>query len=108
MPGAAFWGRPRTMVGMLFQSAMMLLRNASRIQHYAADVVIAPEIVHIRPDQMSMAKELYELGKSAAEGEIGNIKELLADQRKVRSVDVASDLIRRCRTLWWFTCGLHC
>jgi len=83
--GAAFWGRPRTMVGMLFQSAMMLLRNASRIQHYAADVVIVPEIAHIRPDQMSMAKELFELGKSAAEGEIEKIKKLLADHRNARA-----------------------
>ncbi|PYS87521.1 MAG: hypothetical protein DMF62_12235 [Acidobacteria bacterium] len=79
--GASYWGKPRTLVGTIFQSAMMLLRNASRNQHYAADVVIAPEIAHIRPDQMSMAKELYELGKSAAEGEIGKIKELLADHR---------------------------
>ena len=83
--GAAFWGRPRTMVGMLFQSAMMLLRNASRIQHYAADVVIVPEIAHIRPDQMRMAKELFELGKSAAEGEIEKIKKLLADHRNARA-----------------------
>ncbi|MFL6467197.1 MAG: patatin-like phospholipase family protein [Pyrinomonadaceae bacterium] len=83
--GASFWGKPMTFVGTIFQSAMMLLRSASRNQHYAADVVIAPEIAHIRPDQMSRATELFELGKAAAENEIGKIKELLADHKNARA-----------------------
>ena len=78
--GATYWGRPYTIVGTLFQSAMMLLRSASRHQHYAADVVIEPEIAHIRPDQMGKGDELFELGKQAAHGKIEQIKELLADQ----------------------------
>ena len=75
--GATFWGRPRTLLGTLFQSAMLLLRSASRNQHYAADVVIQPEIAHIRPDQMSKREELFELGRSAAEKKIAEIKRLM-------------------------------
>ena len=78
--GATFWGRPRTLLGTLFQSAMLLLRSASRHQHYAADVVIEPQIAHIRPDQMSKRDELFELGKAAAQEKIGEIKRLLSDQ----------------------------
>ncbi len=77
--GASNWGRPMTMVGALFQSAMMLLRSASRIQHYEADVVIQPKIAHIRPDQMNKAKELLKLGYESAEEKIGEIKKLIAD-----------------------------
>ena len=83
--GASFWGKPRTLVGTLFQSAMMLLRSASRNQHYAADVVIEPQIAHIRPDQMSKADELYELGKAAAEEKIEQIQDLLLGHINARA-----------------------
>jgi NTE family protein len=76
--GASFWGKPRTLLGTLFQSAMLLLRSASRHQHYAADVVIEPQIAHIRPDQMGKRDELYELGKAAAEERIEEIKKLIS------------------------------
>ena len=78
--GATYWGKPYTIVGTLFQSAMMLLRSASRHQHYAADIVVEPQIAHIRPDQMGKGDELFELGKKAAEEKIKEIKELIADQ----------------------------
>jgi NTE family protein len=83
--GASFWGKPRTLLGTLFQSAMLLLRSASKNQHYAADVVIQPQIAHIRPDQMSKREELFELGKDAAEEKIDEIKELLADHKNARA-----------------------
>jgi len=76
--GAANWVRPRTMVGTLFQSAMMLLRSASRIHHYAADVVIEPKIAHIRPVQIDKAKETFKLGFEAAEEKIEKKKEIVA------------------------------
>ena len=58
-------------------SAMMLLRSASRIHHYAADIVIEPKIAHIRPDQMNKAKELFKLGYESAEEKIDEIKNLI-------------------------------
>ena len=83
--GATYWGRPRTLLGTLFQSAMLLLRSASRNQHYAADVVIEPQIAHIRPDQMSKREELFELGSAAAKDKIDQIRELLADHKNARA-----------------------
>lgn len=76
--GASFRGTPRTMVGMLFQSAMMLLRAASKSQHYRADVVIIPQIAHLRPDELNKREEFIRLGEEAALEKIDDIRKLLA------------------------------
>ena len=75
--GATFRTRPRTAAGMMFQSAMMLLRAASRNQHYKADVVIVPEIAHLRPDQISKRDEFIALGEVAAREKIDQIRSLI-------------------------------
>jgi hypothetical protein len=62
---------------MFFQSAMMMLRTASRNQHYRADIVIEPQIAHIRPDEMGKRDELIELGEKAALEKIDAIRNLL-------------------------------
>ncbi len=72
--GATFRVRPRTAFGMMFQSAMMLLRAASRNQHYKADVIIIPPIAHIRPDQINKRDELIDLGEASAREKINEIK----------------------------------
>jgi len=78
--GSTNWGRPSTLVGMFFQSAMMMLRTASRNQHYRADIVIEPQISHIRPDEIAKRDELIELGEQAALEKIEAIKSLLQPQ----------------------------
>ena len=75
--GSANWGRPSTLLGMFFQSAMMMLRTASKNQHYRADIVIEPEISHIRPDEIAKRDELIELGYEAALQKVDDIKRLL-------------------------------
>ena len=75
--GSTYWGRPSTLVGMFFQSAMMMLRTASRNQHYRADVVIEPRISHIRPDEIAKRDELIALGEQAALEKIDVIRALL-------------------------------
>lgn len=75
--GSTYWGSPTTLVGMFFQSAMMLLRTASRNQHYRADIVIEPPIAHIRPDEIAKRDELIELGYQAGAEKIEGIKKLL-------------------------------
>jgi len=75
--GATYWGRPTTLLGMFFQSAMMMLRTASRNQHYRADIVIEPQIAHIRPDEMGKRDELVELGYRAGMEKIDAIRNLL-------------------------------
>ncbi|MEO8650228.1 MAG: patatin-like phospholipase family protein [Acidobacteriota bacterium] len=75
--GSTFRSSPRTMLGMLFQSAMLLLRAASKNQNYHADLLIAPEIAHLRPDEISKREELIDLGREAAEIRIDEIKEII-------------------------------
>ena len=75
--GSTYWGKPTTLLGMFFQSAMMMLRTASRNQHYHADIVIEPAIAHIRPDEIAKRDELIELGEKAALEKIDAIKTLL-------------------------------
>jgi NTE family protein len=65
---------------MFFQSAMMMLRTASKNQHYRADIVIEPRIAHIRPDEIAKREELMELGEQAALEKIDEIKRLLQPQ----------------------------
>src|SRR5687768_3782394 len=75
--GSTFWGRPSTLLGTFFQSAMMLIRTASRNQHYRADIVIEPKIAHIRPDELAKRDELVELGEQAALEKLDDLNRLL-------------------------------
>ena len=74
--GSTYWGKPSTLVGMFFQTAMMMLRTTTRNQHYHADIVIQPPISHIRPDEMAKRDELFELGYQAALEKIDVIRSL--------------------------------
>ncbi|HVF30001.1 MAG TPA: patatin-like phospholipase family protein [Pyrinomonadaceae bacterium] len=74
--GPTNWGRPSTLLGMIFQSAMMMLQTASRNSHYRADVVIEPKIAHIRPDEIAKRDELVELGYQAGLEKIDAIRAL--------------------------------
>ena len=80
--GSNFWGRPSTLVGTFFQSAMMMIRTASRNQHYRADIVVEPEIAHIRPDELGKREELIRLGEKAMLEKIDEIKNLLLSEPK--------------------------
>jgi len=75
--GATYWGTPSTLLGIFFQSAMMLLRTASKHHHYRADVVIVPKIAHLRPDEMGKMDEFVKLGEEAALEKIEEIKKLI-------------------------------
>lgn len=75
--GATYWGTPNSAPGILFQSAMILIRTASAAHHYNADVVIIPELAHLRPDEISKRQEFVDLGEKAADEKIEEIKRLL-------------------------------
>jgi len=79
--GATFRGIPRTLVGTLFQSAMTLLRAASKSQHYHADIIIEPRIAHIRPDEIRKRDEMIELGEAAALEKIDEIRNLIEQEQ---------------------------
>lgn len=75
--GATYWGKPSTLIGILFQSTMMLLRAASKSHHYRADVVIIPQISHLRPDEIGKMDEFIKAGETAALEKIDEIKTLV-------------------------------
>lgn len=75
--GASFRSKPRTALGMLFQSALVLLQAASRNQKYRGDIVIEPQIRHLRPDEIGRREELIKLGEKAALEKLGEVAELL-------------------------------
>lgn len=72
-----FWGAPTTLLGVFIQSAMIMLRTASQMQHYRADVVITPKLGHLRPDELGKIDEFVKLGEEAALEKIDEIKTLL-------------------------------
>lgn len=47
-------------------AAMTLIRNLAAEQHRYADIVIAPQIAHLRPDQIYKRHEFISLGADAA------------------------------------------
>ena len=75
-PSSDYWGSPSTLLGVFFQSAMMLLRTAASHQHYQADVVIVPDVAHLRPDEIGKMDEFIELGERAALAKLDEIKKL--------------------------------
>lgn len=77
--GATYWSSPATLLGIFFQSAMMLLRAASKAHHYRADVVIIPQIAHLRPDEIGKMDEFIRAGEEAALEKIDEIKNLIAN-----------------------------
>jgi NTE family protein len=76
--GAPFNRPPRTAIGILFSSAMNLVRSAAGNQKYKADLVITPKIAHIRPDRLNQRDECFALGKEAALAEIAEIKRVVS------------------------------
>ena len=74
--GATFRQRPSTALGVVFQAAMTLLRTASLSQHYTADVIIEPQIAHLRPDDLTHREECTRLGTEAAMKALPRIKEI--------------------------------
>src|SRR4051794_4056423 len=77
--GATFNRMPITAMGMLFKSAMTLLRAASNNQQNEADITIVPEIAHVRPDRLGQSKDCQRCGEEAAREAIDEIKCLISD-----------------------------
>lgn len=75
--GSVFPNKPRTAVGIMFQSTLALLRTVTKSEHHFADIVIEPQIAHLRQDQIGKRDEFIELGKKAARESITEIKKLI-------------------------------
>jgi NTE family protein len=84
--GAKFLGPPRTAVGVLFQTIMVVQRTLSAHESRAADVLIRPRVGHIRWDEMGRAAELVRLGEEAAREAVPKIEKLLSERRPPAAV----------------------
>lgn len=75
--GIKFWGAPQTVVGVFFQSAMLLMRTVAKHQLNNADIIIRPKVGHLRWDQVGRSREFIEAGEAATLEVIGSIKNLI-------------------------------
>lgn len=75
--GAKFLGPPRSVLGVLFQSILLVQRTAAAHQWQSADVVLKPKVGHIRWDEMTRADELIAAGEESARAAIETIKHLI-------------------------------
>lgn len=75
--GGGFRHYPSTVMGMLFLSAMVLVRSLTSNQQNKADLTIIPDIAHIRPDRLNQRGDCLRLGEEAARARIDEIKQLI-------------------------------
>ena len=75
--GGTYPRPPLTAMGFAIRSALALIKSATRNQASQADVVIKPQIAHLRPDQIGKRDEFILLGEAAANSMIDKIRELL-------------------------------
>src|SRR5690348_7714948 len=76
--GSTFIGPDRSVIGVLFQSILMVLKNASQYQRELADFVITPKIAHIRWDEIRRADELMEAGYQSGLESLPQIQKLIS------------------------------
>jgi NTE family protein len=79
--GAKFLGAPQTILGVFFQSAMLLLKTAASYQLNNADVVIRPAVGHLRWDEVGKSKEFIAAGEAATLAAIVDLKQLLENAK---------------------------
>jgi NTE family protein len=76
--GSTFRVNSRTSLGIMLQSTMKLLQVASESEHKDADIVLEPEIAHLRPDQINKRNEFIELGVRIATERLDEIRALVS------------------------------
>jgi len=75
--GATYRTASFTSIGIIIQSALASLRAATLNERIHADIVIEPQIAHLRPDQIGKRDEFQMLGEQAALEKLESIKELV-------------------------------
>jgi len=75
--GATFIGPTSSVIGVLFQSMMVVQKTASAHQREMSDFVIDPNVGHVRWDEMGRADELMAAGYEATLKSIPEIRVLI-------------------------------
>ena len=82
--GATFIGPSTSVIGVLVQSLLVVQKTASHYQLEMADLVIKPEVGHIRWDEMGRGAELIAAGYAAGLESIPAIKTVIDDAIKAQ------------------------
>lgn len=80
--GATFIGPSSSVIGVLFQSMLVVQKTASHYQLQSSDLVIQPKVSNIRWDEIGRADELIAAGYEAALESIPRIRELIDETIK--------------------------
>lgn len=75
--GATFFGPATSVIGVVLQSMLVVQKTASRYQLASSDLVITPQVGHIRWDEMGRAQELMDAGYAAGIESIPRISEVI-------------------------------
>lgn len=75
--GATFIGPSSSVIGVLFQSMLVVQKTASHYQLQSSDLVIQPKVGNIRWDEIGRADELIAAGYEAGLESIPRIRELI-------------------------------
>lgn len=82
--GATFIGPASSVIGVLLQSMLVVQKTASHYQLEMSDLVIRPQVGHIRWDEMGRADELMVAGYEAALESIPGIRALIDEWVKAQ------------------------
>ena len=82
--GATFLGPASSVIGVLLQSMLVVQKTASHYQWEMSDLVIRPQIGHIRWDEMGRADELMVAGYEAGLESIADIRALIDEWVKAQ------------------------
>ncbi len=74
--------QPTNLFTIMSQSLSVMGRSAVSYIHADADVVVRPQIEHVRPDDLSKAAEMIVAGEEAVRRVIPKIRRLLAPKKK--------------------------
>ncbi len=82
--GATFIGPSSSVIGVLLQSMLVVQKTASHYQRELSDLVIQPQVGHIRWDEMGRAEELIAAGYEAGLESIPQIRALIDEVVKAQ------------------------
>ena len=82
--GATFIGPAGSVIGVLLQSMLVVQKTASHYQLEMSDLVIRPQVGHIRWDEMGRADELMVAGYQAGLESIAGIRALIVEWVKAQ------------------------
>lgn len=82
--GATFIGPASSVIGVLLQSMLVVQKTASHYQLEMSDLVIRPQVGHIRWDEMGRADELMVAGYEAGLESVAGIRALIDEWVKAQ------------------------